>query len=182
MRFRNGPNSENLRNTMNSSFKLILEKCIPEELQSFLTCALNPLHLEWTELNRIPKMSKCYWNHYKKMNDVSNFEQLVSNMKLKKLQHKRFVKSIQPELIELSSRYQNAIHTLMSSYNKYIACAESFECILIRCFEGNNLKKPARKFFGVDKVNESAQIWANEINDIYCKSETLGETDLRLIS
>jgi hypothetical protein len=81
------------------------------------------------------------------MNDVSHFEQFVSHMKLKKLQHKRFVKTVQPELIELSNEYQNATNTLMSSYNQFIACAESFDSILTRCFEGNNLKNPALKLF-----------------------------------
>lgn len=104
--FRNGPNGDCRKEKLRSSFSLILENLVPEELQTFLTVSENPLKLDWNEMSKIPKMLRFHWNHFKQEKEVSQFEEFVAFMKLKKREHKNFIKNVVPKLLNVRISYQ----------------------------------------------------------------------------
>jgi hypothetical protein len=83
-----------------------LENLVPEELQTLLAVGENSLKLDYNEMSKIPKMLRFHWNHFKQEKEVSQFEEMVSFMKLKKRQHKNFIKSILPKLLNVRISYQ----------------------------------------------------------------------------
>ena len=97
-----------------------------------MTLAQNPLHLEWKELNKIPKMLRFHWNHFQKEFNVSKLEKLVSHMSLKKLQHKRLVKIVQPELQRLSLKYESSINSLLNLHEEFKTLAGDFTKIFTK--------------------------------------------------
>ena len=83
-----------------------MEKVIPKELDVFVNSSDEKLTLDYTELSKIPKMLRFHWNHFKKENNVSVFEELVSYMKLKKRQYKIFTNNVQPAITVIKGLYQ----------------------------------------------------------------------------
>ncbi|CAI2365406.1 unnamed protein product [Moneuplotes crassus] len=169
---REGPNGEKTKAAIKNAFKIILESCVTTELQPFLTCHENPLHLEWTELNKIPKMMKFHWNHYQKENKVSDFEKIFSHMKLKKLQHKRFLKLVQCRLQTLALKYESTIRNLMITFQNLSSNSIEFEEILLDCLKDEILTEPQlHTFIKESQTTGANHLWNSHINHLQTPSK-----------
>jgi hypothetical protein len=87
---------------LTSTLKSFIDSIFPQEMSVFLPSDETNLQLEWKELKQVPKMQRFHLNDYKKQNGIGNFEELVSHLNMKKLQHKRFRNFIFPRLVQVS--------------------------------------------------------------------------------